>query len=337
MNLRICLATGVTLCSPAHSQSRPDDSIQQLRAAVDKNPGDAGAQASLIRALLRGNSFREALDAGAKADRLIANDSTIKALVGEALYHQAEFDKAYAFFLAGIGNDPKCARCFLGAGRIHRTAFRRKSARAAFRKAYELDPLDPDIKVAYATTKAYDEAKAGLLEEYLLSEPNAVSSGLDPHKKAPRKSTELVSRDQSYRIRVNIMRHRADVSNGMYVTASFNGARPVKLQLDTGASGFLLNPRAANAAGLKPLSTFQAFGLGDDGGRTAHVGIADRFKIGDLEFANVPVDFSERKLLEDCDGLIGVDVFSRFLIRLNIPGETMELTPLAPYPDGSDD
>src|SRR6266513_2425465 len=30
MNLRICLATVVTLCSPAHSQSRPDDSIQQL-------------------------------------------------------------------------------------------------------------------------------------------------------------------------------------------------------------------------------------------------------------------------------------------------------------------
>ncbi len=58
------------------------------------------------------------------------------------------------FYLSGLTLDPKCARCFLGAGKVHATAFRRCSARATLAKAYALDPPDAGIAEAYARSNA---------------------------------------------------------------------------------------------------------------------------------------------------------------------------------------
>ena len=257
----------------------------------------------------------------------------------------ADFDKAYSFYLTGIGADQKCAPCYLGTGRVHRTAFRRKSARKAFERAYELDPRDPDVIVALAGAQASDDTRGLLLEEYLgaAGEKDAhmmegVRSQLELWCKAPAaKTSTLVSPLKPYKIRLNIMRRRPTVSDGMYVLGSFNGGKPLKLQLDTGASGIHLNQRAADAVGLTALAPSNAFGLGDGGWQKTQIGLAERFSVGDAAWANVPVEFSERNLFDDSDGLLGTDVFSRFLIRMDIPEEFMELTPLPPYEDGGED
>ena len=328
----------------AASESDASQILQDLRAAIARNPADLDAQSHLIRALLHENQLRDALDAAGKADQQIPNNAAIKALVGDVLYRLANFDKAYSFYLAGIGCDAGCSRCFLGAGKVQQTAFRRKSARNAFRKAYELNPEDPDIIIAYATTQANDEDKALLLEKFLrtaVDDPtkhlNSSRSSLDLHRKTAAKTTELLSPLQPYSVKLNIMRHRSQTSDGMYIYASLNHTKPIKLQLDTGASGLLIKTRAANAAGLTPLSVSQALGIGDDGARATQISLADHFKVGDLEIANLPVEFGEQAVPGDADGLIGTDVFSRFLIHLNIREQVMGLTPLPPYPDGDND
>jgi tetratricopeptide (TPR) repeat protein len=76
------------------------------------------------------------------------------ALTGDVLYRMADFDRAYSFYLVGIGADAKCARCYLGTGRIHDSAFRRESASKAFEKAYQLDALDPDIILPWGHAQA---------------------------------------------------------------------------------------------------------------------------------------------------------------------------------------
>ena len=123
----------------------------------------------------------------------------------------------------------------------------------------------------------------------------------------------------------------------MGLAVSFNGHRPVLLELDTGASGILLNPAAAGRAGIVSVSTAHMLGIGDAGDQSTKVGIVEQLRIGDVEFANFPVEIGDRKVMEDVQGLIGTDVFSRFLIKLNLPGSLIELTPLPPYPDGNED
>jgi hypothetical protein len=94
---------------------------------------------------------------------------------------------------------------------------------------------------------------------------------------------------------------------------------------------------AAGRAGIASVSTAHMLGIGDEGDQSGKAGIADQMRIGDLEFANFPVEIGPRKLMEDAQGLIGTDVFSRFPIKLNIPESVMDLTPLPPYPDGNED
>jgi predicted aspartyl protease len=133
------------------------------------------------------------------------------------------------------------------------------------------------------------------------------------------------------------MRQRSAVSDGMYVFGSFNQGKPLELQLDTGASGILISSRAAQAAGIVAVSTSTIFGIGDAGGQKSQTGSAAQFSVGDVTWANAPVEFGDRKLPNSSDGLIGTDVFSAFLIRMSIPAESMDLSPLPPYEDGIND
>lgn len=323
-----------------------EEAAGQYQALVTANTQDGDAQVGLVRSLLLAERFHEAFQAGKAAQNALPGRADIRVAFGDVVYRTGNFDDAYKLYLSGIALDDHCARCFLGAALVHRASFRRKSARACFAKAYELDPNDPDIIRGYSATLAADEDRALLLEKFLelarnedLHRLNAIRDGLEFFKKRDKsKSTRLVSEYQPYRIKLRtLMYDLPHGSNGVGLAVSFNGGKPVLLELDTGASGVLLNPATAGRAGMAAVSTAHMLGVGDEGEQSTKVGIADQMRIGDLEFANFPVEIGQRKLMEDVQGLIGTDVFSRFLIKLNIPESVMDLTPLPPYADGNED
>ncbi|WP_446745850.1 aspartyl protease family protein [Silvibacterium acidisoli] len=105
------------------------------------------------------------------------------------------------------------------------------------------------------------------------------------------------------------------------------------LTVDTGADGLYISRSVAERADLKPITTSDTGGIGDKGRQSGYTAFAKSIKIGSLEFQNCLVEVSDRRNVVGTDGLIGMDVFSNFLVTLDFPWHKMTLGPLPPYPD----
>ena len=104
------------------------------------------------------------------------------------------------------------------------------------------------------------------------------------------------------------------------------------LVIDTGASGLFINSALAKKAGLRPVTRTQATGIGDNAPQSGYLAEADSIKIGGLEFKNCLVEVSDRRNVVGNDGLIGMNVFSHFVVTLDFPWRKLTLGPLPPYP-----
>jgi hypothetical protein len=83
-------------------------------------------------------------------------------------------------------------------------------------------------------------------------------------------------------------------------------------------------------------ATFDGFGdnLKSNGG---YHGLAERVRIGSVEFHDALINVSNQESIGTADGLIGTDVFSEFLITLDFAGRRMRLDPLAGYQAGDEE
>jgi predicted aspartyl protease len=109
--------------------------------------------------------------------------------------------------------------------------------------------------------------------------------------------------------------------------------RNARLEIDTGAGGLVVTRGVAQRAGLKPFSQTEMGGIGDQGDKPGYTAYADSIRIGNLEFQDCTVEvLDSRHGLEDVDGLIGMDVFSRFLVTLDYPMHNLLLGPLPQRP-----
>jgi predicted aspartyl protease len=122
---------------------------------------------------------------------------------------------------------------------------------------------------------------------------------------------------------------------GLEIT--LNG-RKLRLLVDTGANGILIKRRVAEAAGVAKLSDTTFRGLGNNtklpGG---YHGIADRVRIGNVEFRDAVIRVMDQDLPTGEDGLIGTNVFSDFLVTLDFAAGKLRLNPLPGYHPGDDE
>ncbi len=110
------------------------------------------------------------------------------------------------------------------------------------------------------------------------------------------------------------------------------------LLLDTGASGISISPKSARKAGLEGLGeeTREARGVGDKPAADRYSLIAREVRIGSLIFADVPIAAFAPASATGGDGLIGADVFHKFLVAIDFVHDRMSLDPLAQPPtDGA--
>jgi predicted aspartyl protease len=131
------------------------------------------------------------------------------------------------------------------------------------------------------------------------------------------------------------LRSVGPTSNGMYAVAidiSLAGRRK-SLELDTGASGITLSRSAAKVAGVQMEAKMGITGIGDQGPSSVSLGHITDIKVGSLELRNCLVEISDKTLLPDVDGSIGGDMFSSFVLTLDIPDRNLRLTQLPPSPD----
>jgi predicted aspartyl protease len=106
------------------------------------------------------------------------------------------------------------------------------------------------------------------------------------------------------------------------------GGKSWPLLLDTGASGIVVHPKVAEKAGIDRLAGAHLLGIGDNGAQDSYEGLAQSVETGDLRFKDCPITVTSKKYDGDVEGIIGPDVLSRFQVRINFPGRTLELSPL---------
>jgi aspartyl protease len=257
------------------------------------------------------------------------NSHELSAL-GDRLFRQAHFEEAEAAYREAIVLDRANLQGQLGMGKI--AVMSSDTARAAryYSAAYQIDPRDPDAILGYANSVENPAARRTLLQNFL----SVSSSGWRAEdvkarlQIAERMGTDAIAVTQSPERSYRISLESAGTS-GLLLRASIERGRTLKLLVDTGASGVVLNASAAAGMDLAYLADAAIAGFGSDAPAAARVVRAASFDCGALRILNLPVQIVRTDLIPGVDGVVGLDVFRDFLIRLDFRARTLQLAPLA--------
>jgi tetratricopeptide (TPR) repeat protein len=263
---------------------------------------------------------------------------------GEVLFRRGEIVQAEIEFNQSAKLDPNFARAWWGLARVAACTSMDKTADRYFSRAHELAPRDPQIFLAWANRLKGPE-RIDALETYVsMADPNTEKQELDgirqhillekslrgkkvmtlasPYQKTEIPLLQLVSsnRIRSYGVEVDV-----------------NG-RKLKLVLDTGAGGIVIQRSAAERCGVTRLTDVNLNGFGNNTKlRSGYIGLATRVGIGTVELRDALINVSNQEFVDIEDGLIGTNVFSEFLVSLDFAGKTLRLDPLPGYQPGGEE
>jgi predicted aspartyl protease len=318
-----------------------DRAVVLYQVQLQQKPGDTALTAGLAEVLLKQQKVTEAEDLVQKALAQNPQSAVLMVALGEAQYRAGTPWLALATAEASIKLDPCNPQARLLDARLLRLNSYYASAANEISTAHSLDPADPRIRSRWLDTLPMKE-RITELDAYL-----AGANGEDPETLKrlhfyldylkqqaiePHKACRLVSTTDTAAIPfANLMRDATHIrAFGLDVKLNDHDAR---LQIDTGASGLLISRSVADHAGLKQFSRTEVGGVGSQGNKDAYTTFADDIKIGSLEFKDCAVEVLNKGNVVDSDGLIGMDVFSHFLVTLDYPMRKLLLAPLPPRPN----
>jgi predicted aspartyl protease/Flp pilus assembly protein TadD len=305
------------------------------------HPGDAEARIGLVHALLRQQKVQLAADAVKTALAAMPDSAALITLRGEVELRQGEPWTAGQSAMEAEKMDPCNPRVHMLLAHLERLSSLYAESRKQVIVAHQLDPWDPEIRGAWIGTLSLKE-KIAELEAYL-SAPTEndeedtrhwrmYMESLKKMADEPHKACHLVSSTTAAEIPFEWMMRDATHIRAFGLDVKLNG-RTARLEIDTGAGGLLVSRSVAEHAGLKPFSQTEMSGIGDKGNRPGYSAYADSIRIGNLEFQDCQVRvLDSRNGMGDSDGLIGMDVFSQFLVTLDYPVQKLLLGPLPPRP-----
>ncbi|MCU1302930.1 MAG: hypothetical protein JWQ87_3214 [Candidatus Sulfotelmatobacter sp.] len=300
------------------------------------------AQVGLVRAMLRQQKIDEALDAAITALVVQPNSAALLAAKGDVQFRRGEMTDAEVSYLAARKLDPKEVHAYLGLAQLYDSYSLYRKAYDLLQSAHEVAPDDIEVQRAWlrmlprkdrlAALKAYlsgphpdDDEETKRMTEYLVF--------LKATADKPVHVCKLVSKVEQTETKLETM-YAADIrrTRGIGLSVRLND-RNTRLLLDTGAGGIMVNRKLAEKAGLTPISAVHYGGIGDKGLQSGYTALADRIRVGELEFQDCVVSVSDKGSVADEDGLIGADVFGRYLIDIDLPGMRLKLSPLPKRPE----
>ena len=347
----LCLATAIL---PAHaldchvrtSPMSPGDiamshanyaSAEALYAGERNSGPDADrTHAALIRAQLRQSKIADAeKDAVAWSTAQPDNSWALVALA-ELRWRQGRTDDAIQTLDSVRSNDYCNPQAHADLATVYRMRGLYASANRELTTARHLDPIDDDIEsdwmrlqsraVQLAEVTQYLDRSAFLSAD----ERKSLTRWKDRLAEPPASGCHLANSVTSTSIPFHGIQDGPNAPTYWGLEVSLNGAKR-RLQIDTGASGLVLNKAAAAALHLERERTIKTWGIGDDPDVDSYIANVKTIKIGGLEFENCDVQVVS-KGADDGDGLIGGDVFSQFLLTLDFPGHILKLDPLPVRP-----
>ncbi|HEY3989992.1 MAG TPA: retroviral-like aspartic protease family protein [Acidobacteriaceae bacterium] len=307
---------------------------------LEQKPNDPGTVAALSRVLLRQQNYKDARELVTKAESAHPHNAMLEAAQGAVELRAGKPWKAITTVKAAWDDNPCEPQVHMVWAQINRLLSNYATQKSEIDVAHQLSPDDPDIRGEWIGTlpvaERIDELKA------YLSQPNGDDAEdrdhdqkylehLEQRVSAPHKSCHLASPVAQTEIPFVYLMEDANRIRAFGLDVKIND-KSSRLEIDTGAGGIYVSHAVAQRANLKPLYRSQSEGIGDHGPQSGYVSYADSIRIGGLEFRDCLVYVSDRRNILDSDGLVGMDVFSDFLIGLDYPMRKLTLAPLPPRP-----
>jgi len=317
-----------------------DQAIAKYNEALKSGTQSAEAYTGIVRCYMRQDKVRDAAETLEKGLQAKPSDPGLKVAQGELLFRQGKIGEAEKIFVQLINSGQAPARAFLGLAQVSSAVAMYAREQRLILRAHELDAGDQDIQKEWiGTLSRADRIKS--LESYL-AHPTSDDADtrrnlseylemLKARQATPRGVCRLVSDVTTTETELLPLLRDASHLRGFGLPVTINGQKS-KLLLDTGAGGITVNRKLATRAGVQRLADVRIGGIGDKGDAKGYAAYADSIRIGSLEFRNCPVDVIDKRSVTDEEGLIGADVFQRFLIELDFPGRKLRLSQLPARP-----
>jgi tetratricopeptide (TPR) repeat protein len=311
------------------------------RKVVDAKPS-AEAYAGLVRSLLKADDVKAAEESSQKALAAFPESAIIHAVRGDVYYRRGLVLQADDEYKAALKLDDKCARAWLGQGKVDAVYVRRSQSKTAIAKAHDLDTEDSDAFYEWAIRLPYPENVAAL-ERHLAEFHNDPEE--ERHEReykdfvkalAGRKTwipAREVERTEMKMEALTVGAHF--VLRGYGIRARLNDRATVTLLVDTGSSGITITRKLAEKIGASKLAEQALEGVGKSGPAIGYKAWVDKVVIGDLEFHDCFVQATPREIAE-VDGIIGMDVFSQYLVMLDLPARKLRLEPMPARGNGGE-
>ena len=326
---------------------------QLYRRVLTRDPASPEANAGLIWSLLYEKKLPAARIALDGALRVAPDAPAVLVAEGDVRLREGQVQEAEAAYKQALTLDQNLARGWFGMAKIAYMNSMHRTATRQINKAHELDPADPEIKDWWAVRQPRAERRRAL--EYMIDHPGHIDADRLNNLQSrlawlivlgDKSAWKLVSQADSAKLKLNhvIASPRPDAFGmpGLRPTAvalhvQVNGKKTVNLLVDTGASGVVMQRSTAAKAAVKPIYDVATKGIGDERAASGYLGWANSVNIGPLQFENAPVTVVDQRFPDGTDGLIGLDVFDRFLVTLDIKGAELDLSPLPELPDAYKD
>lgn len=301
---------------------------------IEKAPLLAEAHAGLVHSFLKLDDVDAAQQASQEALQVLPNSSEVLAADGDVLFRRGLLAHADERYQAAIQLDVKCARAWLGMGRIQSAESQRDRSRDAFARAHELDPNDGEILYYWAVRLPFPQNVRQLKRHMALYHDDAErerheSEYIDFLQALNGRKVWILSR-QVPRAEIKLQPVISNVENGpraYSLKVKLNDRASGIAMLDTGASGLTISKKLAEKAHAVMLSVHSLEGVGNSGPAKGYEAWVDKVTIGDLEFHDCHVHVSPRES-PDYDGLIGTDVFEQYLVSIDFPARKLRLDPM---------
>lgn len=310
--------------------------VELYRKMGEARPDES--RSGVIRTLLGQDNLKDAGDQARTWVKEEPKSAAAAETLGEVLFREGEIMAAYRQVQAAHALGACNPRLYLLYAAVEEMTANLRVAKGHIELAHQLAPQDVEIHHAWIGTlprkQRLQERSALLKDERLLGpeEKNDLQQLLANADHFSKDDCSLVTPVDSAKVPI------VPIMNGVYATGEagldvkFNG-KTCRMQLDTGAGGILLSKSAAASLGLTRELKILSGGIGDKGDvptSTAHVA---SLKIGNLEFRNCEVEILEKGGALDNNGLIGGNVFSKFLLTLDFPNLELRVDPLPKGPE----
>jgi tetratricopeptide (TPR) repeat protein len=315
-------------------------------AALKANPTDGRSHERQVTALINQGKLDDALKLVDDWTSTNTKDPYAMVAAGDVQFAQGHWREAYALMLKALSVNPCFAPAYEGASRFETLAGYHATAHKHLTLAHQLAPTDESLLFEW-TYSLNHQAASEILKDLLQND-----TALDKKQKkdvadrltslqatsghnctlAPVTTPAIIPMTPMYDDRaVGVQQWGLEVA--------FNGHKRT-LEIDTGASGFLLSHSSEAGTGLKTLTASAVGGFGDEGASGATIELADSIRIGGLELKDCRVSALNNfgflggshltNKLDNSPGIIGTNVFDRYLVTLDFLKHEVRLDPLPP-------